>query len=392
MHAKRPRFFCLVEAAIIDDDSAPIEVGNIPTTWWDLASPLAAQTIPSPSMPPHCQHEYGPRQAEYVAQLMRFEVETDQFPEAFDDCLWDETLTSLQHLDRIEQMEMFEATFSGHQHKDVVRQLEGSTLWTLLALGEDLHQPGSIEWYGATPQQGPFAHLSDEDMDRLHESLGNDCSFVADIMRGAASNGNDRIDFVSYGYFGRYRGQRVVTIQISQLATWRHRVQEVWADFEDQSTIRLHIADPMPLDEVLSIHVVARSQFANADHHFLLMDKIEESPQAENRFVIEVSQQPNGFELLLTSGIDLNTVTARTILKHGPVIWQHHCRLPALDGQYWKILVEDEMDQVYMMQVGSFTPHFGLKPSSDSSDHPQEASSHHPMSLTAGVMVSANFL
>ena len=142
VHAKRPRFFCLVEAAIIDDDSAPIEVGNTPTTWWDLASPLAAQTIPSPSMPPHCKHEYGPRQAEYVAQLMRFEVETDQFPEAFDDCLWDETLTSLQHLDRIEQMEMFQATFSGHQHKDVVRQLEGSTLWTLLALGEDLSSSG----------------------------------------------------------------------------------------------------------------------------------------------------------------------------------------------------------------------------------------------------------
>ena len=99
-------------------------------------------------------------------------------------------------------------------------------------------------------------------MARMHESLGTDCSFVADILKGAASNGNDRIDFVSYGYFGRYRGQRVVTIQISQLARWRHRVQEVWADFEDQSTIRLHIADPMPLDEVFSIHVVVRSHLA----------------------------------------------------------------------------------------------------------------------------------
>ena len=134
VHAKRPRFFCLVEAAIIDDDSAPVEVGNTPTTWWDLASTLPAQTIPPPSTPPYCKHEYGPRQAEYVAQLMRYEVETNQFPEAFDDCLWDETLISLQHLDRIEQTEMFEAAFSGHQPKDVVRQIEGSTLWTLLAL------------------------------------------------------------------------------------------------------------------------------------------------------------------------------------------------------------------------------------------------------------------
>eukprot|EP00434_Breviolum_minutum_P000155 symbB.v1.2.000131.t2/scaffold16.1/size461936/5 len=310
--------------------------------------------------------------------MKRFEVETEQFPEAFDDCLWDETLTSLQYLDRIEHMEMFEATFSGHQHRDVVRQIEGSTLWTLLALGEDLHHPGSIEWYGATPQQGPFAHFADEDMANLHESLGTDCSFAADIIRRVASNGNGRIDFVSYGYFGRYRGQRVVTIQLSQLATWRHRVQEIWADFEDQSTIRLHIADPMPLDEVLSIHVVARSHLADANHHFLLMDKIEESPQAESRFVIEVSQQPNGFELLLTSGINLNTVTARTILKHGPGIWQHHRHLPVSDGQYWKILAEDEMDQVYMMQIRLVTPHIGPKPILDSSDHPLEASSHHP--------------
>lgn len=378
VHAKRPRFFCLVEAAIIDDDSAPVEVGNTPTTWWDLASTLPAQTIPPPSTPPYCKHECGPRQAEYVAQLMRYEVETNQFPEAFDDCLWDETLISLQHLDRIEQTEMFEAAFSGHQPKDVVRQIEGSTLWTLLALEEDLHQPRGIEWYGATPQQGPFAHLVDDVMAELYESLGTDCNSAADIIRGASSNGNDRIDFVSYGYFERYRGQRVVTIQVSQLATWRHRVQEAWADFEDQSTIRLHIADPMPLDEALSIHVIARSHAAAEDHHFLLMDKIEESPQAESRFVIEVSQQPNGFELLLTSGININTVTARTILKHGPEIWQHHRRLPVSDGQYWRVLVEDEMDEVHMMQMASSISHTCPKPTSYPLDHPLEASSHHP--------------
>ena len=370
MHAKRPRFFCLVEAAIIDDDSAPVEVGTTPTTWWDLASTLPAQTIPPLSTPPYCKHEYGPRQAEYVAQLMRYEVETNQFPEAFDDCLWDETLVNLQHLDRIEQMEMFEAAFSGHQPKDVVRQIEGSTLWTLLALDEDLHQPGSIEWHGTTPQPGPFAHLADDVIANMYASLGTDCNFAADIFRGASSNGNDRIDFVSYGYFGRYMGQRVVTIQLSQLATWRQRVQEEWADMEVQDNIRLHIADPMPLDDVLSIHVIARSHDADVNHHFLLMDKIEESPQAESRFVIEVSQQPNGFELLLASGININTITARTILKHGPVIWQHHRRPPVSDGQYWRILTEDEQDEMHMMQTTMFVPH--------PQDQPQKASSHHP--------------
>ena len=379
VHAKRPKFFCFVEAVTIDDDSAPIEIGMTPTAWWDLASPEPVQTIPLPSLPPRCQQEYGPRQAEYVAQLMRYEVETSQFPEAFDDCLWDETLASLQHLDWIERAEVYESTFLGHQHTDAVRQLEGSTLWKLLALEDEPHHPGSIEWFGTTSQQGPLANLDNEALATLYASLGTDCDFAADIIRGISMNENDRIDFVSYGYFDRYRGKRVVTIPISQLAMWKQQVQEEWANFEDRESISLHVANPMPVEDSFSIHVVARSQAARQDHHFLLMDKIEESPQVDSsRFVIEVSQQPNGFELLLTSGINLNTVTPRTILKHGHEIWQHHRRLPVGNGQYWRILVEGEIEETSMMQ----------KTSAISSDFPsslpisqtqsKEASAYHP--------------
>jgi len=87
---------------------------------------------------------------------MRYDVETGQCHAAFDHCLWDEAMHELWHLDQVEQAH-HQAVWNAMsmQFKDV-RQLEGSTLWTLLAMNNEEAIPGAIEWRGPSSQHGHF--------------------------------------------------------------------------------------------------------------------------------------------------------------------------------------------------------------------------------------------
>ena len=353
----------MVEVLFLDENSSPEEVGQKSPVWWNLCTSSECQTIPFQPAFPDCSHTYGPRQAEYIAQLMRFDVETDQFNEAFNHCMWDETMEDLLHLDQIEQASRYSIHKLGLPQPDVVRQIEGSTLWTLLAMNAETLTPGGVDWYGTTYQQGPLSQLEEQDLDKLFHSLHGDCEFAALTLAQLASPLSRSITVFSYGHFNVYRGVRTVDIPFENLHHWKRIVKQQWADFGGDDMSVLHITAPQPDDIHFGLHVVARFKENPEGHHFILVDKVDGSPQAEPvRSVLEVSHLPNGYEVLLTAGIDLNTVTSRTILKHGNVIWQHHQALPLQDGQFWRILLETSDDEATFLQLPPDTHHPGETP------------------------------
>ena len=352
VHARGLRFFCMVEVLILDEKSAPDEVQRTMPTWWNLSTPPACQTIPWDTAHSICLHTYGPRQAEYVAQLMRIDVETGTFHEAFEHCFWDETMDDLLLLDQIEKTSQRSSLIEGIQQPELVRQIEGSTLWTLLAMDSENPVSGGTERYGTTSQQGFLSQLSEEDLNGFYQSLQEDCNFAAQIIVQQESSSRDGIKIISYGHFGAYHGSKMKIIPPEHLHLWTVLVKQQWTDYEIEENIALHIATPQPHDGSFELHIVVRSMDNPAEHHFLLVDQVEASPQAVfDRSVLEVSRQPNGYEILLTSGIDLDMVTSNTILKHGNLIWQHHQTLQVQDGQYWRILVETHTDETVFMQV-----------------------------------------
>jgi len=312
---------------------------------------------------------------------MRYDVETDQCGDAFDDCLWDETIEALWHMDQIEQSYNYEVA-SGHLHQgDVVRHIEGGTLWTLLTMNADFNQqcnnswhetilgdvpyepseatpddgqPGSIEWNGSPFQQGHLGSLCEEDLSLLVESMDSDCTHAYEILLRSMPNLPEELTFRSYGYYDGYQGVRALQISVGRLHHWQLLVKELWSDHEPADTTILHVVVPQPIESSFEFHVIARTSNSLDGHHFLLVDKIEESPQPSlTRKVIETSQNPNGYEILLASEMNINVVTSRTILKLGNVIWPHYRRPPVQDGQYWRILVEDEYDETSMIQLTS---------------------------------------
>ena len=372
--ARRPRFFCLAEYLEVDVDSHPSQVGTIGAVWTNLRPPCMAQPIREGTPYPTSTGTYGPRQAEYIAQLMKYGVETDSCHEAFDHCLWDETMNDLWHVDQIETSYWSALKQGLSPPCDVVRQIEGCTLWPLLAMQPGDDQPGGIEWNGAPFQGGPLSSLSEGDLSLFVESMQGDCTYAFEVLAHSLPHLPTELTLHSYGYFGRYRGVRTIQIPIERLNQWHTSVKQQWSDFEPADSINLHVALPQPVDSTYEIHVVARTRHSRDGHRFILVDKIEESPQVEsNRRVIETSPDPNGYEILLASEININVVTSRTILKHGNVVWQHHRHPPIQDGQYWRILMEETHDESNMLQQ-----HYTIGTRDEKSSISQDKHSQYP--------------
>lgn len=334
----------MVEVIVVNEDSD--QIGTTGSYWTNLRPPCMVQTISPILMPPIQHGTYGARQSEYIAQLMRYDVETEQCGAAFDDCLWDETIEALWHLDQIEQSYNYAVASGQLPQGDLVRQVEGSTLWTLLTMNansdqssslgghETSHgpyepsdatpddgQPGSIEWNGSPFQQGHLGSLCEEDLSLLVESMDSDCTHAYEILLRSMPNLPEELTFRAYGYYDGYQGIRTLQIPVDRLHHWQLLVKELWSDYEPADTTILHVVVPQPIESSFEFHVIARTSNSLDGHHFLLVDKIEESPQPSlTRKVIETSQNPNGYEILLASEIDINVVTSRTVLKFGNVI------------------------------------------------------------------------
>ena len=251
VHARRPRFFCLVEVMLIDEDSAPVKIGTSTASWRDLATIDMYQIIPGTSSFLDSCHSYGPRQAEYVAQLMRYDVETGLCNEAFDHCLWDETMNDLFYLDQIESASSSSERDFGIPQNQLVRQIEGSTLWTLMAMDDENPHIGSIGWQGAPFQQGHLSQLLEGEAHRFLTSLNHDCQAAHDILAQNPLLSMDEIVVFSYGFFEVYQGKRTDQIPIWQLNQWQQIVKRTWSDFGSEEAITLHVTFPQPLDFML---------------------------------------------------------------------------------------------------------------------------------------------
>ena len=350
-HVRRPRFFCLVEVKTFEETSTPTSIGSVLSSWWDLSAPRTCQTI-APNTPfPDRQHTYGPRQAEYVAQLMRFDVETGRHNEAFDHCMWDDTMTSLSYLDLIERSFRLAPELHGIPWSHIERQVEGSSFWTLMGLEQEDEYPGCIEWTGSIPQGDRLITLSLEDEKRLMESLEKDSLWAFDFLSKQHSLQEKGIEIVTYGHFDQYQGQRTTNIPLHLLKRWKDLVRQQWEDFGHFGPFDYHLVHPHPPDSQFAIHVIVRCRDNPGQQHFLLVDQIDESPLDRNyRSVIAVSHVPNGYEVMLATANDLNTISSRTILKHGTDIWPLHQRLPVRDGQYWRILHENHEETISFIQ------------------------------------------
>ena len=353
----------------MEDTSTPASVGSILSSWWDLSTAKQCQTIASTSPFPDLQHTYGPRQAEYVAQLMRYDVETGRCDEAFDRCMWDETMESLSYLDLIERSFRLDPDRFGIPWNHIERQVEGRSFWTLVGMEpQDDDQddyPGSIEWTGSSPQDDHTIILEDDEKQQLIESLAGDSHWAFDFLSKQNSLRENGIEIVTYGYFDRYHGQRSLTIPLSLLKRWKELVEQQWEDFDQHLPFDHHLVYPHPPGHKFAIHMIVRGQDNPRDQHYLLVDQIDESPLDRNsRSVIVVSNAPNGYEVMLATANDLNTISSRTILKHGTAIWPLYQRLPVRDGQYWRILHENHEEAISFIQSSvEFSETFKVTPS-----------------------------
>ena len=116
---------------------------------------------------------------------MRFDVETGSCDEAFDHCLWDETMDSLSYLDMIERSFRLDPNRLGIPWNHIERQIEGSSFWTLMGMDSQEDYPGCIEWTGRIPQGNQDVIPSDDEGQQLLESLAGDSHWAFDFLSKA---------------------------------------------------------------------------------------------------------------------------------------------------------------------------------------------------------------
>ena len=180
---------------------------------------------------------------------------------------------------------------------------------------------GALNGMGLPFNKDNLGSLCEEDLSLLVESMDSDCTHAYEILLRSMPNLPEELTFRAYGYYDGYQGIRTLQIPVDRLHHWQLLVKELWSDYEPADTTILHVVVPQPIESSFEFHVIARTSNSLDGHHFLLVDKIEESPQPSlTRKVIETSQNPNGYEILLASEIDINVVTSRTVLKFGNVI------------------------------------------------------------------------
>ena len=350
-HARRPKFFCLVEYLEVDDASPPDHVQSSWRIWHDLITFKHHQPMQHFPATSARRHTYGPRQAEYVANLMKYDVDTGQHEEAFDPCLWDETMENLLYLDNIDATFSTMADNTRIPKDQMMRQIEGRTLWTLLAMDNDEAGLCVVDWQGSNPAAGYHPQHPELSGPVLTQSMSDDFEEVPDILTMGAGTSDGEVVITSYGYFDEYHGQRETHVPHEQAENWRNIVKREWDDLGQSRPLTLHVVYPQPEEPSSRLHVIIRLEANPRNVHFLLVDKIDESPHEQNdRRVVAISQQAVGYEIFLWMGINLNTVTSRTILKMGAIILQPHRRVPAQDGQFWRVLIQEDDDVHSIMQ------------------------------------------
>ena len=166
---------------------------------------------------------------------------------------------------------------------------------------------------------------------------------------------NCRMVALKYSHMGSLRITRACVLSKYQsfiwMESWKQRVENQWDDFKHAHPFAIHVVRSQPAEPQPGIHVIVRPIANPANSHYLLVDQIDESPLDRNdRTVVAVSPQPNGYELMLAKHNDINTVSPRTIIKLDNIIWPLHRVLPAQDGQYWRILHDFDEDHSVLLQ------------------------------------------
>ena len=161
------------------------------------------------------------------------------------------------------------------------------------------------------------------------------------------------ITVISFGYNGRYIGERSLQVEDQQRSAWRQLLREQWSDFDDGSCFELHGVIPPPVNDRSTVTVIV--QLANIPDgkactliQFVPMESLPEQP-----FVELLPMQAMRSTVFQACDRHLES-EGTAVIKQGHALWLTGEVRQQWHGVYLRILIDShEDDAVSMSQVGT---------------------------------------
>ena len=205
-----------------------------------------------------------------------------------------------------------------------------------------LQTPQHLEWRPPDFGVQPTAHLL--------------FSFVKDgrpeqrasLVAKAASYDIKSVVFRTYGYFGRFQGQRDFPIVLDNIHDWRQLIDAHWRDYLGPSVSHCFVVLPQPDDIGVHLHLIITS-LDMADEVLIL---VESSIDASHpvRTVVECTLPSTGYVIARRADLPIH-IDADFHFWFDGRHFLGSTMLPVRQGQFWKIHVNEGSNALHLQQI-----------------------------------------
>ena len=160
-----------------------------------------------------------------------------------------------------------------------------------------------------------------------------------------AHQSQQQIPFKTYGYFGRYNGQRDLQVHTGRISQWMDHIKDLWRDLARPQDITITTVIPQP--DASSIHLIV-SDIAAEQQVLILIDILKDSTELE-RSVVECTQPSTGYTTASRAGAQI-TIDADYHFRLDGVHYYGFDLLPVQRGQFWSAFILQDREALHLQQ------------------------------------------
>ena len=289
-----------------------------------------------------------------------------------DDCLYDFEAIGKAHLLRgdllIDETDDY-ISRKGSVVADCKMHGTGGFEWQdqFLHAGEDQHFKNHMEatsGFGTASNSGYSERAGQErSNEQIHQPGGNErplaFSFVGaediDSLLHRILEGDATLTIHSFGYKDRDLGKRTLLVDAKELHEWRRLLREQWSDHYTMPPFLIFPIRPPPFVAANTVSVIVQLG-DHADGEALTLTQIvTEVRPSPDPTVVRLPHLSSKQKVCEVVGVPLR-MQSSSVVKQGFVVWLTGFPRPVRDGDFLRILVDEESETMSLTQIGTPVP------------------------------------
>ena len=205
-----------------------------------------------------------------------------------------------------------------------------------------LATPQHLEWRSPASGMQPIAHLLFRFVkDGRHEQRTS-------LAATAASSDVKYVVFRTYGFFGRFQGQRDLRIDLDAIHDWKQLIEVQWRDHLGPHRCHCIAVEPQPDDIGVHVHLIITTPGMIDEVLILVESSIDGG--SPSKTVVECTLPSTGYVVARRADLPIHIDADYHFWLNG-VHFLGSAILPAQQGQFWKIVVLEGPEALHLQQV-----------------------------------------